>query len=346
MNRQWLMIPLFFGGLFFAINYSQAQEKISKMDIATHIADTNQQGIGCEVPRLKIPKLPGPFFRSTVQYTATNPAGDQTDIYAPNIPAAWRIGWTKLPAVVILQGGSVDKSQYSEFANRLARHGYIVSVPQRIVTIGPLSGTFTNVRVLNEGFDFLKTESARRGSPIADLLDVDKLAAVGHSLGGATALFASGNVCTPPLCAPGPYARPAQLQAVVAFGANLKERPPATGFIDIDSTGVAVAHIHGAGDNVATIADARETFALEETPKAFFRVEGANHYGITNAQTSGSQPDVPQSLPQADSIFLIADTTALWLNAHVSFDGVFPSSFLSCIGGTRDGRLVIETVQN
>ncbi|MGF2075487.1 hypothetical protein, partial [Enterococcus casseliflavus] len=89
--------------------------------------------------------------------------------------------------------------------------------------------------------------------------------------------------CTPPLCPAGPYARPPELLATVGYGANTKARPPATGYQDINTTGVAVAHIHGSEDHVAQIADARGTYALEETPKAFFRVNGVNHYGINNA---------------------------------------------------------------
>src|SRR5690606_12325169 len=140
-------------------------------------------------------------------------------IAAPKVPAIFRFLGVKYPAVVLLQGGSVQHTSYSEYAKRLARHGYIVIVPHHLATIGGQTGPFTTVQVLNQAFDFLKEENGTVGSPIQGLVDKNRVAVAGHSLGGATALFAVGGLCIPPLCF-GTYAPPAELQAAAVYGAN------------------------------------------------------------------------------------------------------------------------------
>jgi len=329
---------------------SAGDNVVSGDDLAVSSASQDltigKDGISCDAPEFELKGLPKPFFPHTISYTATNAVGDATDVYAPKVaPGLLRV-FGKLPAVVVLQGGSVDKSQYANFATRLARHGYVVAVPHHLATVGAQTGPFTSPRVLNQGFEFLKSESATDGNPIEGLVDPAKLAVVGHSLGGAQAFFAVNNTCTPPLCAPGPYAHPPELLAAIGYGTNTKARPPATGYTDINSTGVAVAHIHGSQDNVAKIVDARATYALLEPAKAFFRVNGTTHYGITNDTNSGAQPDVPQTLPQDEGVEAIADTTALWFGIHVKLDGIVSGSALSCFSGTRDGVVTIEATGN
>jgi len=287
-----------------------------------------------------LPSLPLPHHAQTVTYeTVITSSGDPALVTAPKVPAIYKLLGVRFPAVVVLQGGSVMHTDYSQFAERLARHGYVVIVPNHIIEFGGQVGPFTNVRVIDQAFEFVKEESAIPGSPIQGLVDGNKLAVVGHSLGGATTLQAVGGQCLAPLCF-GTYTPPAELRAVAVYGGNMRNRPPATGFIDVDNV-APTAMIHGSEDAIATIADARSTFALLEESKSFFRVNGTNHYGINNANNVGGQPDVTPSMPQSQGIAAITDTTALYFDLNVKGGG-FLDPLTDCFTGTADGKVTFE----
>lgn len=297
-------------------------------------------GPSCPKRVATLPSLPLPHHSNAVTYeTVITSSGDPAFIAAPQVPAIFKRLGVRFPAVVVLQGGSVFHHDYADFATRLARHGYVVIVPNHVITFGGQTGPFTNVRVVDQGFAFLKEEAARAGSPINGLVDGDKLGLVGHSLGGATALQAVGEQCLAPLCF-GTYAAPAELGAVAVYGGNMRNRPPLTGFIDVDNV-APTAMIHGSEDGIASIADARSTFALLEERKSFFRVNGTNHYGINNANNVGGQPDVVPSLPQAEGVKAIVDTTALYFDLNVKGGG-FLDGLTDCFTGTADGKVTFE----
>lgn len=297
-------------------------------------------GPACTERFLPMPRLPQPHFREAISYETVIPSsGDQALVFAPKVPTGFFQAGFKFPAVVVQQGGSVLHTSYSAFAERLARHGFVVIVPHHLVTLGGQTGPFTTVNVVNQAFDHLKAETTRAGAPIEGLVNESKLGLVGHSLGGATALQAVGSLCLPPLCF-GTYAPPPELRAAVVYGANMRNRPPATGFIDVNNA-FPVAMIHGSEDGIASMADARSTFELLEEAKSFFRVNGANHYGITDTNNSGGTPDVIPSLSQSKSIEAIVDTTALYFDIHVNGSG-FLDGTLDCFTGTRDGVVTFE----
>lgn len=298
-------------------------------------------GPACEERKFELPGLPPPHFRDVLSYETVIPSStnDVALVVAPEAPYGLRQAGVQFPAVVVLQGGSVAYTSYSDFAERLARHGYVVIVPHHVIQLGPQRGPFTNVRVINQAFDHLKAETARAGSPIEGLVDVSKLGVVGHSLGGATALQAVGKLCLAPLCF-GVYAPPPELAAVAVYGGNMRNRPPAVGFIDVNNI-APVVMIHGSQDGIAKIADARTTYGLLEESKTFLRINGASHYGITNTDNSGGTPDAPPAIGQDVSVAAIADSTALYFDVEIKSGGLLAPA-LECFSQTKDGLVSFE----
>jgi hypothetical protein len=74
-------------------------------------------------------ETPVPAFTTTVLYSTTMPQNtDEIDIYYP-VPDENDSDSYEFPVALFLQGGRVNKSYFSEFANRLATYGFIVVVP-------------------------------------------------------------------------------------------------------------------------------------------------------------------------------------------------------------------------
>jgi predicted dienelactone hydrolase len=184
-------------------------------------------------------------------------------------------------------------------------------------------------------------EDGRPGSPLAGVVDTGRLGVVGHSFGGAVALFAAADVCEPPLC-DGPYRRPAQLRSVAAYGTNL-----ATGSRldrDLDTSGVAVALVQGTLDGVALPVEAEVTYPSLEQPRALITVAGANHYGITDVDDPpGAVPDpnLP-TLPQERATTAVGRWSGLWLRVHLRRDPL-ARVLVHLVGGSLDGVVRVRT---
>jgi predicted dienelactone hydrolase len=80
---------------------------------------------------------PAPIFENAVSYSTTIPRSDggvdAADIYYP-ILSSTDSNQNSLPIALFLQGALVDKSDYSTFANTVARYGFVVIVPNHIRT--------------------------------------------------------------------------------------------------------------------------------------------------------------------------------------------------------------------
>lgn len=250
----------------------------------------------------------------TDSYTATIPSsGDAVDVYFPRArrPA---------PVVVLLQGANVDKGNYSTWASDIAALGFVVAVPNHSRALGPgMTGLFTSEEVVTQTFEFAVAEGARRESPLRGHVDPQSLAILGHSFGGVAGLFAVQGSCAPPFCTPGKYTRPAALKAAAFWGTNLKAGP---GVMPIDTSAAPVALLQGTLDGKALPADGVLTFAQLEAPKAYITFEGANHYGITNANDpAGAAPDpTAPTLDQDTAIVETALFAGLFLRANVLKD--------------------------
>jgi hypothetical protein len=191
-----------------------------------------------------------------------------------------------------LQGGLVDKSLYSGFANALAGAGYVVVVPNHFAVLGP-PGTppqlFSSQSVVTDVLASITLADGDPASPLYQIVDTNNLGVSGHSFGGAAALYTVEGSCNPPFCF-GFFARPPQLKAAAVYGVNTVN--PAGILLDVNTSAAPVALLQGSVDGRAAPAKAAQTFGLMETPKGLITFDGLNHWGIADVQNpAGNTPD-------------------------------------------------------
>lgn len=250
-------------------------------------------------------------------------AGDPADVYYPVVPDRLRGLLTDaFPVVAVLQGANVDKRFYSGLGRQLASQGFVVVVPNRARIVGPpVPQLFTSTTAITEVLDYARQADVDPASPVYRVVDAGSLGLVGHSFGGAVGLFASADVCQPPLCEP-PFERPKELKAAAFYGTNV-----ATGEVldvDLDTTGVAVALVQGTRDTIAPPVEALVTYRSLERPRALITIRGATHYGITDVEDpEGAIPDpADPTISQDRSVTLVARWSGIWLRAGLRNDPV------------------------
>ncbi|MEG5172252.1 poly(ethylene terephthalate) hydrolase family protein [Microcoleus sp. B3-D7] len=268
-----------------------------------------------------------PRFKETSFYsTMISANNDLADIYYPK-PSDLNSGNYSFPIVLLLQGALVDKSFYSDYASHVARYGFVVVVPNHLrpspfnPTLPPnlASETSQIAAVLSQ----MAIEKTKPTSPIASVIDTQRLGLLGHSFGGAVGLSVIANKCLPELyLCQEPFTRPKELLAGAFFGANLRN-PIANEFVPIANDGIAVALIQGDIDGVALPDRSQSTFdQIQTPPKALITVMGANHFAITDVNNpAGANPDRNSAtLERAVGIETIARWSALFLRANMLKD--------------------------
>jgi len=96
----------------------------------------------------------------------------------------------KLPVLIWCNGGCSDTSiEYERMLTELASHGYV------IIALGDMKFTHeerivshTSHDMLPKAIEWIKNESVRANSPYKGNVDIDRIAAAGHSCGGAQVL--------------------------------------------------------------------------------------------------------------------------------------------------------------
>ncbi|MEG3872144.1 alpha/beta hydrolase [Microcoleus sp. Z1_B5] len=229
--------------------------------------------------------------------------------------------------MLLLQGALVDKSFYSDYASHVARYGFVVVVPNHLrpSPFNPTSppNLASETSQIGAVLSQMAIENTKPTSPIASVIDTQRLGLLGHSFGGAVGLSVIANKCLPELyLCQEPFTRPKELLAAAFFGANLRN-PIANEFVPIANDGIAVALIQGSIDGVALPDRAHSTFdQIQTPPKALITVMGANHFGITDVNNpAGAMPDRnTATLERAVGIETIARWSALFLRAHMLKD--------------------------
>jgi Chlorophyllase enzyme len=263
---------------------------------------------------------PEPSYPKTNHYTTTIASnGDATDIYYPIVDATTHP--SEFPIALLLQGAQVDKADYSNFASQVAGYGFIVVVPnhQRTLTAPTgqsFTGLFPEPQQVNDVLEQMVIEDHNPDSPIAEIVDTDKLGLLGHSFGGSVGLGASQtDICIPGICSED-YTPPPELMAGIFYGTNFKD-PVTNVFPTINNKDVVTGLIVGDRDGVIQPFSTQKTYdQILNSPKTLITVEGANHYGITNQDNLVREPS-RSTLDQSIGIETISRWSALFLQAHL-----------------------------
>lgn len=279
-----------------------------------------------------------PLSQIETQAIVLEQRGDQADIYYP------RSANKKFPIVALLQAARIDKNYYTQFGTALARYGFIVVIPNHLqeLVIGP-AGTpaitfpFPDQLVINDVLAQMEVENMDSQSPLFGIVDIERMAVVGHSAGGAAGLFALEESCNPPFCV-GSYQKPQALIAGAFYGANTCNEggnasdtrcinnnavlPNPLGMIfDVQTEGLPVALLHGSLDGLSTLEEETATFEILDGPRKLITIAGTNHYGITNINNPPDAiPDpLSPSVSQDEAVARIAQAIADYLNVHLRF---------------------------
>lgn len=224
--------------------------------------------------------FPAPLFDQVQVLETEIPAsGDAVDIY---YPTASRYRAEPLPVALFLQGANVDKSNYADFASVVASYGFAVVVPNNLRALGPpppapsVTGFFPELPQITQVLDYVQDSTV---SPIANVIDPEKLVLLGHSFGGAVGLSAVQGACPFPMCPFGEFEQPEELVGAAFFGTNLRPPPTLGGgdVLPIENADIPTALIFGSNDGIAAPEDTIDTF--QTPPTALVEVAGTNHYG-------------------------------------------------------------------
>jgi len=280
--------------------------------------------LGTVLPDSAAAFAPTPLFKEVNRYeTIITTNGDPAEVYYP-VPSNDNNNTEKFPVALLLQGALVDKSDYSNFSKQVASYGFVVVVPNHERTLTdpqgqPITGFLAEQQQVNDVLTYIEKENSNSSSPVAGLLNTNKLGLLGHSFGGFVGLSAIQNICYPGVCSKD-FTKPEALMAGIFYGTTFRD-PPAVGkFPPIDNQGIPTALVAGSRDGVAELFEVEGTFKqIQEPPRALVTVEGANHYGITNEDNPERDPTRP-TLDQTVATETIARWSALFLRAHLLED--------------------------
>jgi dienelactone hydrolase len=277
-----------------------------------------------------------PLFERVNRYSVTIPVnGDAADIFYPAVSSS---SLDSYPIGLLLPGFNVDKYYYDLFARQVASYGFIVVVPNHVISNRGKSELFAQVQQVTEVLAFMQNENINLNSPIFNHVDGEKLVLLGHSHGGFIGFDAIRNVCESPWCV-GNYQRPKELLAGVFYGADFWEDGD---FLTIDNSqnpatmsnqhklnqspsypGIPLALIAGSRDSLIKAENVQVTYNhIKQPPKAYIKISGANHYGITNIDNPPGSPKERNypTLGQPESIEAIARWSALFLRGYALND--------------------------
>ncbi len=241
---------------------------------------------------------------------------DFTDIYYPQSSNPN----DSFPLVIMLQGALVDKADYSSFASQVASYGFLVAVPNhlRIISSDFTPALFTTQEVINDVLAFMEEQNTNNDSLLEGKIDVDNIGLLGHSFGGSVGLAAIQGDCLPIICTT-TFARPEALKAGIFYGTRVGGQDILSPVPPIFNDIIPIGLIGGTLDGVISINKVLETYEqIQEPSKIVVSIEGANHYGITNDDSSRDR--IRPILEQEIATEIIARWSALFLRAHVLED--------------------------
>lgn len=202
-------------------------------------------------------------FETLVTYPAAGPPGKPASSGAPAAPGG------PFPLVVFSHGSGVSSPvRYELLFNAWAAAGYVVAAPKYPLSSTSLPGASGDAVNQPADVSFLISEMVRLGadpgSPYAGLVDGERVAVAGHSLGAATTLGVAFNGC----CVD------RRIDAGIVMAGGEAFFPPEQWFGTIRTP---ILVIHGDGDRIVRIADGQKVFADAPPPKAMLTLFGGDH---------------------------------------------------------------------
>jgi len=271
-------------------------------------ADGDSDGGGPDIAR--------PVYDEVESYETVIPGNDDpADVCYPN-PPGLADGDYSFPVVLMMSGANVKKMFYTGFGTTLASYGFIVIIPSHLTKIMGLSGLMVEQYLIHDVLSFIKSENENTDSPIAGKIDTSILMLTGHSHGGMCSMNAIREICQIPCCQ-GSFTRPPELKGAALWGTTLAVAGVAPKTMN---QGIPIALIQGTVDGMANPGGALATYEkIQDPPKAFIGVAGANHYGqcdVNNPQGAIKDTSTP-TIDQDVAVETIARWSAIWLMAHV-----------------------------
>jgi dienelactone hydrolase len=221
---------------------------------------------------------PDRTFQTLVTYPAAGPPGRPPASEAP--PATGG----PFPLVVFSHGSGVSSpARYELLFNAWAAAGYVVAAPKYPLSSTSLPGA--NGDAVNQPADvsFLISEMVRlganRASRYAGLVDGERVAVAGHSLGAATTLGVAFNGC----CVD------RRIDAGIVMAGSEAFFPNEQWFNGIRTP---ILIVHGDDDRIVRLADGQKVFADAPPPKAMLTLFGGDHnrpYGGSLATTDNPE---------------------------------------------------------
>ncbi|MDP2273167.1 MAG: alpha/beta hydrolase [Archangium sp.] len=221
----------------------------------------------------------------------------------PSTAAGSPLG-TSMPGVVFIQGGFVGTKRYEWQAEALARSGYVVVLPENQLELA-----FFSIDYGQAARGLLVSPPS--GSLLEDLVNPDRIAVAGHSLGSVVAM---------------------KLALGGGFAAVVLE----AGFPDSADTAAAMAFtkpslsLAGELDCSARLDPVRAGWNTIGAPTAFTVLEGVTHYQFTDADTEDRERDCPPSVELNDAHERMEQALISFLDAAMS-DGTVGEARLRLI---------------
>lgn len=217
-----------------------------------------------------------------------------------------------LPTLVFLQGGAVAPSRYEWHAVELARRGYAVALPRHpldLAFFGIEHGAATRRALL----------SPEPGSFLDGLVDGQRVAVAGHSLGGVVAT---------------------KLALAGGFAAVIVEAsfPDPADHPKLATSSVPSLFLAARKDCQAPEAQVRAGWNETPSPTALVFLEGATHFQFTGSDEEDVKRGCPPDLDLATAHARIADATDIFLSAVFSGGSVGAQALMALEGAEVSSR--------